>query len=344
MFSKKLGIDLGTANTLVASPKEGVTINEPTVVCVDKENRKVIKVGKEAKKMLGRTPDSLSVSRPLKDGVIAEYQSTQALLNHFINKATGPLSFLKPDAIVSIPAGITSSERRALLKAAKNVGAKNTYLVKEPLLAALGAGLKINEPSGQLIIDIGGGTTEVACISLGSIVTSSSIKTAGDKMNSTIQAYIHKNYNVDIGLETAEEIKQEIGSALPLKKEKHKKIQAQDIVKGLPKKIEVRSNIIAKALYEDLEKITQTLKEVLQKTPPELVGDIVNKGIVLAGGGAQLTNLDEFIEQSIGVETRIAQKPQRCVAKGTIPVVKNLKFYKKSLEKERVHPSSPSSS
>lgn len=337
MLTRKLGIDLGTANTLVYSPKNGIIINEPTVVCIDKNTKEVLTVGSEAKKMLGRTPDQIIASRPLKDGVIAEYQTTQDLLNYFINKAAGPFKFLKPDIIISIPAGITSSEKRAVMKASKKVGAKNTYLIKEPLLAAVGAGVKINKATGNLIVDIGGGTTEVACISLGSIVTSNSIKIGGDKMDQSIRDYVHKNYKVDVGLETAEKIKKKIGSALPQKQEKSIKIQAQDVVKGLPKKIEIRTNIISKAVYNNLEEITQSIKNVLQDTPPELVGDIVNKGIVLTGGGALIDGLDEYIEQSIGVKTWMADKPELCVARGCGPVLENLGSFKKSLNQERIY-------
>lgn len=337
MFNKKLGIDLGTANILVSSPKKGVILEEPSVVCIDQETKQVLTVGKQAKKMVGRTPEKLSARRPLKDGVIAEYETTQALLNHAINKTTGVLKFLKPNIIISIPAGITSSERRAVKKAAKIVGAKNAYLVKEPLLAAIGAGLNINQASGNLIIDIGGGTTEVACISLGSIVGSKSIKVGGDKMDASIQEFIHSNYKVHIGDESAEKIKKKIGTATNLKKERKIEIQAQDVLKGLPKQIKLRSNLIRKAISRDLDQIIEALKDVLKETPPELVADIVNQGVILTGGGAKLKNIDKLIEQTTGVKAFVAEKPELCVAEGTIPVLKNLDYYKSELDRERIY-------
>lgn len=330
MLTRKLGIDLGTATTLVYVPKRGIVAFEPTVVCCDKDTKRVLTIGKEAKKMLGRTPDKMIASQPLKDGVIAEYQTTQLILDYFINKATGRLQFLKPNIIISIPAGITSSEKRAVIKAAQKVGAKNTYLVKEPLLAAIGAGLDVNKASGHLIVDVGGGTTEVAVISLGAIVVFKSIKIGGNKMNEDIAYYIRKNYNVEVGLEAAEKIKKEIGTAICLKNERSIPIQAQDIARGLPKKIEVNSNVVAKAIYENLRSISQILKEVLQETPPELVADVINEGMVLTGGGALLANLDQYIEQTIGIKCWTAKQPQFCVAKGTGPVLENLNFYKKS--------------
>lgn len=337
MFNKKLGIDLGTANILVSSPKNGIILEEPSVVCIDQDTKKVLTVGKEAKKMVGRTPEKLTASRPLKDGVIAEYETTQALLDHSINKTTGLLKFLKPDLIISIPAGITSSERRAVKKAANRVGTKNTYLIKEPLLAAIGAGVDINKAVGNLIIDIGGGTTEIACISLGSIVHSKSIKVGGDKMDRSIKEFIHSNYKVHIGNETAEKIKKRIGTATKLKKEKKLEIQAQDVLKGLPKQIELRSNLIKKAISRDLNQIVETLKDVLKETPPELVADIVNKGIILTGGGAKLSNLEQLIEKSIGVKAYRAENSELCVAKGIIPVLKELEYYKDNLSQERIY-------
>jgi len=331
MFIRKIGIDLGTANTLVYIPKRGVVINEPTVVAISLENNHILAIGDEAKKMLGKAPDVIFVSRPMKDGVIADYRITQAMLRYFIGKVLNRLHFIRPDVMVSVPAGITSTERRAVVEATVKAGAKNAYIVKEPVLAAIGAGLHINEPVGNMIIDIGGGTSEMAVISLGGIVSCASVRVGGDKINQSISDYIRKKHNLSIGESTSEIIKIKLGSALPQEEESSLKIKGRDLVGGLPKIIEVKSNEITEAISEQLREIIKTCKTVLQSTPPELVADIMDKGMVLSGGGALLKNLDNLITESTGVSCRIAKEPLLCVAKGTGTALENLGIYKRSI-------------
>ena len=331
MFIRKIGIDLGTANTLVYIPKKGVVINEPTVVAISLENNRILAIGDEAKKMMGKAPDSISVIRPMKDGVIADYRITQAMLRYFIGKVLNRLRFLRPDVMISVPAGITSTERRAVVEAAVKAGAKNAYIVKEPVLAAIGAGLHINEPVGNMIIDIGGGTSEMAVISLGGIVSCASVRVGGDKINQSISDYIRKKHNLSIGDKTAEIVKIKLGSALPQKEETSLKIKGRDLVGGLPKIVEIKSNEITEAISEQLREIVKTSKIVLQSTPPELIADIMDKGMVLSGGGALLNNLDNLLTESTGVSCRIAKDPLLCVAKGTGMALENLDIYKRSI-------------
>ena len=331
MFIRKIGIDLGTANTLVYVPKKGVVINEPTVVAISLENNRILAIGSEAKKMMGKAPDVIFVSRPMKDGVIADYRITQAMLKYFIGKALNRLRFLRPDVMVSVPAGITSTERRAVIEATVNAGAKNAYIVKEPVLAAIGAGLQINEPVGNMIIDIGGGTSEMAVISLGGIVSCASVRVGGDKISQAISDYIRKKHNLSIGEKTSEIIKIKLGSALPQEEELSLKIKGRDLVGGLPKIVEVKSNEITEAISEQLREIVKTSKMVLQSTPPELIADIMDKGMVLSGGGALLRNLDSLLTESTGVSCRIAKEPLLCVAKGTGMALENLDIYKRSI-------------
>src|SRR3989344_8510227 len=288
MFIKKIGIDLGTANTLVYVPKKGVIINEPTVVVVSVEGSRILAVGNEAKKMLGRTPETIVASRPMKDGVIADYRVTEAMLRYFIDKALGRLHFFRPDVMVAVAAGITSTERRAVIEATVKAGAKAAYVVKEPVLAAIGAGLPINEPSGHMIVDIGGGTAEMAVISLGWIVAWASVRVGGDKIDQAVSDYIRKKHNLAIGERTAEEIKIKIASALPQENEESLNIRGRDLRTGLPKIIEIKSNEITEAISQELREIIQTIKNVLQETPPELAADIIDKGMTLSGGGALL--------------------------------------------------------
>ncbi|MBU1176876.1 MAG: rod shape-determining protein [Patescibacteria group bacterium] len=331
MFIRKIGIDLGTANTLVYVPKRGVVINEPTVVAISLENNHILAIGDEAKKMLGKAPDIIFVSRPMKDGVIADYRITQAMLRYFIGKALNRFHFIRPDVMVSVPAGITSTERRAVVEATIKAGAKNAYIVKEPVLAAIGAGLHINEPVGNMIIDIGGGTSEMAVISLGGIVSCASVRVGGDKINQSISDYIRKKHNLSIGESTSEIIKIKLGSALPQEEELSLKIKGRDLVGGLPKIVEVKSNEITEAISEQLREIVKTCKTVLQSTPPELIADIMDKGMVLSGGGALLKNLDNLLTESTGVSCRIAKEPLLCVAKGTGIALENLGIYKRSI-------------
>ena len=331
MFVRKIGIDLGTCNSLVFIPKKGVVLQEPSVVAVTLSENKILAVGEKAKEMIGRTPDTIRVYRPLKDGVIADFRVTQAMLRYFIDKISGHFRFLKPELIIGVPAGITSTERRAVIEAGTAAGAKQVFLAKEPILAAIGAGIPINSCSGHMIIDIGGGTSEVAVISLGGIVTCHSLRTAGDKIDIGISDFIKKKHNLAIGEQTAEEIKIKIGTAIPEKEEKFFEIRGRDLISGLPRNIKISSNEVAETIYDPLSEIIKVVKAVLRDTPPELSADIMDKGMVLSGGGALLRNIDELIAQSTGVPCFIAEDSLSCVAKGTGVVLENLEIYKKSI-------------
>jgi len=331
MFIKKIGIDLGTANTLVYVPKKGVIVNEPSVVAVSIEDNRVLAVGNEAKEMLGRTPDTIVASRPLKDGVIADYKVTQAMLSYFINKAEGKLRVFRPEIMISVPAGISSTERRAVIEAAIQSGAKAAYLVKDPVLAAIGAGIPINSPAGNMIVDIGGGTSEVAIISLGGIVAWSSVRTGGDKIDRAIADYIKKKHNLAIGENTAEEIKIQIGSALPSSEKASMEVKGRDLVGGLPKTIEITNKEVVEAISNELQEIIKATKAVLQETPPELSADVINRGMVISGGGALLDKIDELITKSTGVPCYIADEPLLSVARGTGIALENLDVYKRSI-------------
>jgi len=331
MFSNKIAIDLGTCNSLVYVQGKGVVLYEPSVVAVSVDGNKILAIGEEAKQMIGRTPADIKVYRPLKDGVIADYKVTQAMIQYFINKTKGRFKFLKPDLVVSVPAGITSTERRAVIEAALAAGAKSAYAAKEPILAAIGAGIPINSCSGHMIIDIGGGTSEVAVISLGGIVTWHSVRVAGDKLDLAITEYIKKKYNLAIGTQSAEEIKIKIGTALPQKDPKYLEIQGRDLILGLPRNIKVSGNEICEAISDVLAEIIVAVKHVLSETPPELSADIMNKGIIMAGGGALLPKINELVAQSTGVPCFVAEEPLFCVVKGTGTVLENLDEYKKVL-------------
>lgn len=331
MFVKKIGIDLGTANTLVYVPKKGVVINEPSVVAISVEDNRVLAVGNKAKEMLGKTPDTIIASRPLKDGVIADYKVTQAMLSYFISKAEGKIRIFRPEVMISVPAGITSTERRAVVEAAVQSGAKAAYLVKEPVLAAIGAGIPINLPAGNMIVDIGGGTSEVAIISLGGIVAWSSVRTGGDKTDRAIADYIRKKHNLAIGERTAEEIKIQIGSALPNPERGKMEVKGRDLIEGLPKTIEITNKEVVEAISGELREIIKAIKAVLQVTPPELSADVMDKGMVLSGGGALLDKMDELVTKVTGVPCYIADEPMLCVAKGTGIALENLDVYKRSI-------------
>ena len=328
---KKIGIDLGTANSLVFLPHKGVVLQEPSVVAVALEENKILAIGEEAKKMIGRTPDMIKVYRPLKDGVIADFRVTQAMIKYFIDKVCGFWRFLKPELMIGVPAGITSTERRAVIEAALNAGARQVYLAKEPVLAAIGANIPINSCSGNMIVDIGGGTSEIAVISLGGIVTCQSIRTGGDKMDLVISDYVKKKYNLAIGEQTAEEIKIKIGTALQEKEARSLEVRGRDLISGLPKTITISSNEISEAINDILGEIIKVIKAVLRDTPPELSADIIDKGMTLSGGGALLRNIAEKISQETGVPCFLAEDPLLCVAKGTGVVLDNLDVYKKSI-------------
>lgn len=334
-FSKKLGIDLGTANTLVFVPGKGVVLNEPSVVAVSVPDNKIMAVGNEAKVMVGKTPDTIVAYRPMKDGVIADYRVTEAMLRYFISKALGRWSFFKPEVLISVPASVSSTEKRAVVEAAVKAGAKSAYVVKEPILAAIGAGIPIQEPIGHMVVDIGGGTTDAAVISLGGIVASSSFKCAGDKIDQAIVDYIKKNFNLIAGDRTAEDIKIKIGSAVLVEEEKSYKIKGRDFFTGLPRTAEVTTNEIVKAIDAELKDIIRVIKKVLQETPPELASDIIDNGIVMTGGSSLLRNIDELVFRSTGVKARVADDALFCVAKGTGIALEHIETYKKSIIAKR---------
>ncbi|MDD5145897.1 MAG: rod shape-determining protein [Candidatus Pacebacteria bacterium] len=336
MFARKIGIDLGTSNSIVFIPKKGPVLREPSVVAVTLGDNRILAVGNAAKEMIGRTPDTIRVYRPLRDGVIADYRVTQAMLKYFIDRVAGAFKFLKPELLIGVPAGITSTERRAVVEAGTAAGAKAVYIAKEPILSAIGAGIPINSCSGHMIVDMGAGTCEVAVISLGGIVTCHSVRIAGDKLDQAIADYVKRKYNLAIGDQTAEEIKIKIGTALPEKEEKFIEIRGRDLILGLPRNIKVSSSEVCEAVTDTLTEIIQVIKSVLRDTPPELSADVMDKGMVLAGGGALLRNIDELISQSIGVPCFLADDPMLCVAKGTGVVLEHLDIYKKSLMSKKV--------
>lgn len=330
-FVRKIGVDLGTANTLVFVPGEGVVINEPSVVAISLFENKVLAVGNEAKEMLGRTPDTIVASQPLRDGAIADYRVTEAMLKYFINRVAGRFRFIRPEVVLSIPAGITSTERRAVVDAAMKAGAKAAYVVKEPILAAIGAGIPIHTAQGNMIINIGGGTSEIAIISLGGVVASHSARVGGNRIDQAIADYIKRKYSLAIGDRTAEEVKMTIGSAIAQVKEEHMEVRGRDLMGGLPKTITIASNEITEAIQDELREIINVIKQVLQETPPELAADIMDKGMVLSGGTAQLKYLDQLIAKTINVPCYVADDPAYCVVKGTGIVLDNLEVYKRSL-------------
>lgn len=335
MFVTKIGIDLGTCNSLVFVPGKGVVLREPSVVAVSLYNNSILAVGQAAKEMTGRTPDTIRVYRPLREGVIADFRVTLAMIRYFLKKVVPPFQFLKPEVLVAVPAGITSTERRAVIEATMGAGAKAAYVAKEPILAAIGAGIPIHSSSGHMIVDIGGGTTEAAVISLGGIVESTSLRIAGDKLDEAISDYLKKKYNLAIGETTAEDIKMKIGSAVPEKNDATLEVKGRDLVEGLPKVIKISSREITEALQEPLDEIVRTIRLLLRETPPELSADIMDKGIILSGGGGLLRNFDQLITQAIGVPCFAADDPLTCVARGTGAVLENLEAYKASLITKR---------
>jgi rod shape-determining protein MreB len=328
-FSPKLGIDLGTANTLVFVPGKGIVLNEPSVVAVSELDNKILAVGLEAKAMIGRTPDNIIAYRPMRDGVIADYRVTEAMLRYYINKAMGRWNIFRPEVMVSVPAGVTSTERRAVIEAAIKAGAKNAYVVKEPILAAIGAGIPIHEAKGHMIVDIGGGTTDVAVISLGGIVASTSVKCAGNRIDAAIADYIKKTFNLSIGDKMAEDIKVQIGSAVSVNEELSMMIKGRDFITGLPRTTEVKTNEIVKAIGRELREVIKAIKDVLQETPPELAADIIDYGIIMTGGTSQLRNFPELVYRRTGVKAVLANDAIFCVAKGTGVALEHLETYKR---------------
>ncbi|OGY24454.1 MAG: rod shape-determining protein [Candidatus Woykebacteria bacterium RBG_13_40_7b] len=334
MFSKRLGIDLGTANSLVYLEGKGVVLNEPTVVAITIEDGTVVAVGNEAKEMLGRTPEGVTASRPLRDGVIADYAVTEAMLRYFMEKVLGARRFFKPEVMICVPAGVTQVERRAVLDATMSAGAKTAYLIDEPLAASIGAKIPIALPSGNMIIDIGGGSTEAAVISLGGVVVHNSVRVAGNKIDEAITSYIRRKYNLIIGERTAEEIKINIGSATPLEESVTFEVRGRDSISGLPRVVEITSEEVTEAIQLPLKQIVDGIKLVLEQTPPELSSDIIDKGIVLSGGTALLKNLDKLFSQELGVPAQVADNPLLCVVQGTGVALENIDLYKRSITKK----------
>ncbi|MCX6784562.1 MAG: rod shape-determining protein [Candidatus Komeilibacteria bacterium] len=333
MLVNKIAIDLGTTYTLVHVPKRGIVINEPSVVAISTIDGKVLAVGDEAKQMIGRTPDTIIAHRPLKDGVIADYKSTESMLKYFINKVLGNWRIFRPEVMIAVPAGITSTERRAVIDAATQAGAKAVYIIKEPIAAAIGADIPIGSASGHMIVDMGGGTSEIAVISLGGIVANTSVRIGGNKFDAAIMDFIRKKYGLAIGEQTAEEIKIKIGSAMYLPEDKKLRldIKGRDLVSGLPMTVGINSDDITEALQNELQGIITAIKSVLFKTPPELSADVMEKGMVLSGGTAQLRHIADLIAEATGVAAYVADEASLCVAKGTGLALENLDAYKRSI-------------
>lgn len=329
-FSKKVAIDLGTANSLVYVVGEGIVMEEPTVVAVSISDSKVLAVGKEAQSMLGRTPGDIKASKPMRDGVIADYAVTEAMLKYFLRKV-GAFGLFKPEVMICVPAGVTQVERRAVLGATIAAGARNAYLIEEPLAAAIGAGVPIAEPSGNMVLDMGGGSSEAAVISLGGVVTYKSVRVSGNKIDEAISKYVRRKHNLVIGESTAERVKIKIGSAMPVTKEEKMEVTGRDSITGLPKQIELNSYEVADAIREPLSRIINMLKTVMEEVPPELSSDIIDKGIVMTGGTSQLRGFDRLITQETGVPAFVAEDAQRCVIKGIGIAIENLDVYSRSV-------------
>ncbi len=326
----KIGIDLGTTNVLVFVPGRGIVVNEPSVVAVS-DKGEVMAVGEEAEQMIGRTPDDIFAYRPLRDGVIADYKVTEEMLRYFLQKSLSKLNLFKPDVMVSVPAGVTSTERRAVVEAVIKAGSKNAFVVKEPILAAVGAGIKIYEPSGSMVVDIGGGTIDVAVISLGGIVACNSVKCAGNKIDTTIVDFLKKSKGLSVGDKTAEQLKIAVGSALSLSDELSMEVKGIDLISGLPRTVEVKTNEIVRAINRDLKCMVRAIVDVFQGIPPELASDIIDKGIIMTGGTSQLRNFPELIKQRVGVDAKLADKAMLCVANGTGVVLEHVDVYKKAV-------------
>jgi rod shape-determining protein MreB and related proteins len=332
MFSREIGIDLGTANVLIYMRGKGIVLNEPSVVAYSANDNKVLAFGTEARRWLGRSPGRVIVARPMRDGVIADFNLTQAMLRSFIRKVCGPISLVKPTVMVCIPVGVTGIERRAVLDATLQAGAREAHLIPEPLAAAIGAGVPIADPNGNMIIDIGGGTCEAAVISLNDIVVSKSIRVGGNKIDEVIATYVKRKYNLLIGERTAEEIKTAIGSALPLSRELEMEVRGTDQLESLPKSITLHSGEITEAISDTLSEIVGSARKVIEETPPELVSDIVDRGMLLTGGGSLLRNLDRLFAQEIGVPAFVAEDPLSCVAIGAGRAMENFEFFKEGLD------------
>jgi len=335
IFSNDIGIDLGTANTLVYVKDHGIVLREPSVVAVQQGTRKVLAVGDEAKRMLGRTPGNIVAIRPLKDGVIADFEVTEAMLRHFISKVHNRRRMVRPRVVIAVPSGITEVEKRAVKDSATHAGAREVYLIEEPMAAAIGVGLPVQDAAGNMIIDIGGGTTEVALISLSGIVFSRSVRVAGDELDESIMNYMKRAYNLMIGERTAEEIKIKIGSAFKLEKESSMEVKGRDLVAGLPKTINISSQEVREALLEPISTIVDSVRITLERCPPELSADLVDRGLVLAGGGALLRGLDKLLQEETGLPVHVAEDPLSAVAEGTGKALQELRFLRAVASNDR---------
>jgi rod shape-determining protein MreB len=329
-LTPKVGIDLGTTSVLVFVPGRGVVLNEPSVVAIS-DNNQILAVGSEAKEMIGRTPENIRAYRPMKDGVIADYRVTEAMLRYFLKKALSRWNIFRPDVMVSVPAGVTSTEKRAVVEAAMKAGAKNAYVVKEPILAAIGAGVPIYEAHGHMIVDCGGGTIDVAVISLGGIVAANSVKCAGNRIDAAIIEYLRRTHNLSIGEKMAEDVKIQIGSALPLEEELVMEIKGRDTISGLPRTTEMRTNEIVRAIAKELREMVKAIRDVFQDTPPELAADIIDQGIIMTGGTSQLRNFPELIKRRTGVKALLTDQALFCVVKGTGIALQHLDTYKRTI-------------
>jgi len=335
LLSSDIGIDLGTANTLVYVRNQGIVLNEPSVVAIEQATGRVLAIGSAAKEMTGRTPAGIAAIRPLKDGVIADFDISERLIADFIRRVVKHKYLMKPRVIISVPSGITEVEKRAVRDSAENAGAREVYLLAEPMAAAIGVGLPVEQPSGSMVIDIGGGTSEIAVIALNGIVNDTSIRVAGDEFNEAIIMYLKKNYNLLIGELTAEEIKIKIGSAVPLEKELTMDIKGRDLVAGVPKNLKLSSVQVREALSETIDIIVEAVRQALERTPPELASDILERGIVLTGGGALLRGLDKRLREETNLPVNVADDPLTCVVRGVGKVLENFSHYSKVLEKSR---------
>jgi len=330
-ISQRIAIDLGTTNTRVYVPKQGVVFDEPSVVATDIETNKIVAIGAEARDMLGRTPENIRASQPVHQGVIADYQAAKAMMKYYIGKVAGGFSLSRPDVMVAVPAGATSTERRAVIDAALSAGARATYLIKSPIAASLGAGIPIASAAGNMVVVIGGGSTDIAILSLGGLVAGNSVKVGGDQLNAAITDYIRKRYNLAIGTQTAEDIKRKVGSALPVGSDKTTEIRGRDVIAGLPKTITIGISELSIAMQDPLNDIVEAIRSVLEQTPPELSSDIIDRGMVLAGGGALLKNLDAMLTKITGVPCVVTEDAEHCVVKGIGIALENLEDYKRSL-------------
>ena len=337
LFSNDMGIDLGTASTLVFLNQEGIVLCEPSVVAIQKGTNKVLAVGEEAKRMLGRTPGSIVAIRPMKDGVIADFEITESMLRYFIKKVHNSRRFVRPRMVIAIPSGITEVEKRAVKDSALHAGARQVFMIEEPVAAAIGVGLPVYEPSGNMVVDIGGGTTEMAVISLAGIVFSKSIRIGGDELDSAITEYLKKTYNLMIGERTAEEIKIKIGSAYPLEEELTMEVRGRDLVAGLPKMLSISSEEVREAISEPISQIVESVRVTLERTPPELSADLIDKGLILAGGGALLKGLDKLLQEETGLPVHVADDPLTAVALGTGRVLTELEYLKRVTLSPKVH-------